>query len=83
MEDRRFIRVRRYRGDAQAVVYIVAISNPSTAIDLIRTKAAHPPDEVQDLGRVSATLLEALAVPPGEFIRADGERGAPSADTVR
>ena len=73
-EDGRLIRVGKYRGDAKAVAYIVAISNPSKAVDLIREKAADPADEIQDLGRVSAALLEALDLLPGEFIRADGRR---------
>lgn len=74
MEDGRLVRVARYRGDAKAVAYIVAISNPSRAVDLIRQKAADPADEIQDLGRVSANLLIALRLLPGEFIRADSAR---------
>jgi len=74
MEDGRLIRVRKYQSVAKAVAYIVAISNPSKAIDLIREKAADPVDEVQDLGRVSGALLMALELRPGEFIRADGQR---------
>ena len=77
MEHGRLIRVGKYRGDRKAIVYIVAVSNPSKAVDLIRGKAADPADDVQDLGRVSAALLEALELPPGEFIRADGQRGPP------
>jgi len=76
MEHGRLIRVGKYRGDTKAIVYIVAISNPSKAVDLIREKAADPADDVQDLGRVSVALLKALELPPGEFIRADGQRGA-------
>jgi|APPan5920702963_1055757.scaffolds.fasta_scaffold164769_2 hypothetical protein len=59
---------------SEAVAYIVVISNPPKAVDLIREKAADPPDEIQDLGRVSAALLIALELLPGEFIRADGQR---------
>ena len=54
----------------------------SEAIDLIREKAADPADDVQDLGRVSAALLIALELPPGEFIRADSQRGVPPPETV-
>jgi hypothetical protein len=68
--------VGKYRGDPKAVAYIVAISNPSKALKLIREKAADPADDVQDLGRVSAALLEALALQPGHFISVDGQRGA-------
>jgi hypothetical protein len=56
---------------SEAVAYIVVISNPPKAVDLIRE---NPPDEIQDLGRVSAALLIALELLPGEFIRADGQR---------
>jgi hypothetical protein len=38
MEDGRLVRLARYRGDANAVAYIVAISNPSGAVDLIRER---------------------------------------------
>ena len=76
MEDGRLIRAGKYRGDAKAVAYIVAISNSSKAVDLIREKATDPADDVQDLGRVSAALLMALELLPGEFIRADGQRRA-------
>jgi hypothetical protein len=75
MEDGRLIRVEKYRGDANAVTYIVAIANPTKAIDLIRKKVAA--DDIQDLGRVSAALLKALELSLGEFVRADGQRGAP------
>jgi len=74
MEDGRLIRVGKYRGDAKVVAYIVAISDSFEAVVLIQKKAADPGDEVQDLGRVSAALLETLKLGPGEFIRADGQR---------
>ena len=74
MDDGRLIRVEKYRGDAKAVIFIVAITNPSKAVDPIRKKAADPADEVQDLGRVSAALLTALKLLPGEFVRADSQR---------
>ena len=60
MEDGRLIRVGKYRGEPKAVAYIVAISNPSRAVDLIMEKAA----DAADVGRVSAALLEALALQP-------------------
>ena len=64
------------------LVCIVAISNPSEPVGLIKEKAADSADEVQDLGRVSAALLEALTLLPGEFILADGQRRAPSTETI-
>ena len=75
-KDGRLIRVGKYRGDANAVAFIVAISDPSEAVELIREKVAGPADEIQDLGRVSAALLTALALWSGEFIRTDGKSGA-------
>jgi len=76
MDNGRLIRVGKYRGDAKAVVYIVAISNAAKAADLIREKVADPGEEIQDLGRVSAALLTAIKLSPGEFVRADGQRSA-------
>ena len=74
MDDGRLIRVEKYRGDANSVAYIVAIANPSKAVDLIREKAADAADEIQDLGRVSAALVTALDLLPSEFIRVDAKR---------
>jgi len=68
--DGRLIRVSRYRGDPQMVAYIVAVANPAEAIDLIRSKVATLEDEVEDLGRVSNALLNALNLRSGDFIRA-------------
>ena len=72
MENGRLIRLGKYRGDPKAVAYIVAIPDPATAIDLIRTKIGVPDDEIEDLSRVSDALLQALHLSPGEFIRANG-----------
>jgi hypothetical protein len=44
--------VGKYGGGAKAVAHIVAISNPSKAVDLVRRD--NPADENQDSGRVSA-----------------------------
>ena len=74
MEEGRLIRVGKYRGDTNAIIYIVAVSNPNKAVNLIRDKTANPVDEVQDLGRVSANLLSALKLLPGDYVRADGQR---------
>jgi hypothetical protein len=51
-------------------VYVVAESDPATAIEIIRNNVAGPHVELQDLGRVNANLLKALALEPGQFIRA-------------
>jgi hypothetical protein len=68
----RLIRVKKYRGDPKAVAYIVALTEKNSAEDLIRQKVAAAGDEVEDLGRVSEALLQALSLAPGDFVRADG-----------
>lgn len=70
MHNGRLIRVSRYRGDPQAVAYIVALADPAGAIELISAQAASPTDEVEDLGRVSDSLLLALHLETGQFRRA-------------
>lgn len=36
----------------------------------IRAKIANPEDVFEDLGRVSAALLNAMKIEPGDFVRA-------------
>jgi hypothetical protein len=63
----RLIRV----GDRGArAVYVVAESEPAKAMEIIRNNVAGPHVELEDLGRVNASLLKALALQPGQFIRA-------------
>jgi hypothetical protein len=50
-------------------VYVVAEADPATAMEIIRNNVAGPHVELEDLGRVSASLLKALALQPGQFIR--------------
>ena len=70
MHNGRLICVSRYRGDPRATAYIVAITEPAQAIDLIRDKVDPFGDEIEDLGRVSDALLMALKLHSGEFVRA-------------
>ena len=70
MHNGRLIRVSKYRGDPDSVAYIVAIADPSKAIELIRAKAATAGDDVEDLGRVSDALLISLKLEAGQFKRA-------------
>lgn len=74
MERGRLIRVGKYRGDPNAVAYIVALSDPTLAIDVIRKKVGSPGDEFEDLGRVSGDLLKALNLLSGDYARADNPR---------
>jgi hypothetical protein len=75
MDFGRLIRKRKFRGAPDLVAYIVALSDPRDAIELIRTKAADPEDEVEDMGRVSDELVKALKLNPGDFVRADNNSG--------
>lgn len=70
MHNGRLIRVSKFRGDPHAVVYVVALYNAAEAIELIRAQAAFPGDEVEDLGRVTDTLLSVLKLGTGQFMRA-------------
>jgi hypothetical protein len=67
----RLIRAGKFRGDPRGVAYIVAIADAAGAIDAIKTNVAKPGDEVEDLGRVSETLIEVFGLSPGQFVRSD------------
>jgi hypothetical protein len=66
----RLIRLRK-QGDPRGIAYIVAIADPSKAMDLIKEKVAGPSDEIEDIGRVSDELLNALRLMPGDIARSD------------
>jgi hypothetical protein len=66
----RLIRVKTRRGDPNATVYVVAETDASKAMDVIRVAGIGQGDDFEDLGRVSDYLIKALAVQPGTFIRA-------------
>jgi hypothetical protein len=76
MDEGRLIRASKRDGDVKAIAYVVALSDKAAAIALIRRKVADPEDNVEDLGRVSAALISALAVPAGGFIRIEGVKHA-------
>jgi hypothetical protein len=50
-------------------VYVVAESDPAKAIEIIRNNVGGPHVELEDLGRVNASLLKALSLQSGQFIR--------------
>jgi hypothetical protein len=54
-----------------ATGYVVAVADPAEAIDLLKARLGASSDQLEDGGRVSGSLIEALGVLPGEFIRAD------------
>jgi hypothetical protein len=70
----RLIRTSNDRETPKSIAYIVALSDPADAIELIRSKVADPDDKVEDIGRVSEELLKALRLDSGHFVRADGRR---------
>ena len=70
MEPGRLIRVRAYRADPEATIYVVAEPDVEKAINILKTALVRPSDEYEDLGRVSAALLNTLSLQPGMFLRA-------------
>ena len=67
----RLVRVGGYQGDRNAVGYIVAMPDEDAALDLIRIKVAGPLDYVEDVGPVSKSLLIALKLSLGQYVRAN------------
>lgn len=65
----RLVRLSKYRGDPNAIAYLIAIPQPEEAISVIRQNVGELDDEIEDLGRVSHSLLQALDLSPGEFVR--------------
>jgi hypothetical protein len=53
------------------VGYLVAEQDSDRAIKIVTNKIAKHADEVVAVCRVSEDLLNALHIPPGEFMRAD------------
>jgi hypothetical protein len=69
----RLVRKCAYRGDPHAMIYVVAVADADQAVTIIRNKAANPSDIVQDLGRISGPLVQALNLVQGEFMRVDNQ----------
>lgn len=67
----RLIRVGKYRGDREAVSYLVAAPEGDDAIKLVQNKLGLVGHTVDDLGRVSEALLQGLKLSAGEIVRAD------------
>ncbi|HEY6619055.1 MAG TPA: hypothetical protein VIY68_05900 [Steroidobacteraceae bacterium] len=75
----RLIRKSAYRGDSKSTSYIVAVDDAAEAIYLIKQSVAAPGDAIDDLGRVSDGLLQALKLPAGSFASLDqGRASAPT-----
>jgi hypothetical protein len=65
----RVIRVRKYRSDMDAAIYVVAAAERDKAVGILQSNLSRPDDEYEDLGRVSDKLISALNLKPGEFAR--------------
>ena len=65
----RMIRVKNRRGDPNAVVYVVAESDLSKAVDILKAAGIGVGDDFEDLGRVNEALLGTLALQQGQFVR--------------
>jgi hypothetical protein len=70
-----------YRDDQYTMLYIVAVSNADKAVQIIRTKAANPSDDVEDLGHVSGFLVRTFDLAAGEFISIHSRQKPPSGST--
>ena len=70
MTNGRLIRIRTARSDAAAVIYVVAEPEREKAIAILKHALSRPEDEYEDLGRVTDTVLAALAIQPGQITRA-------------
>lgn len=69
----RLVRKSTYRDDPHPIIYVIAVSSADQAVTIIRTKVANPTDIVQDFGRISGPLVEALNLVPGEYARVDSQ----------
>ena len=67
----RLIRTTVHNGGPNTTLYIVAVCKADLAIEIIRSKAADSGDEIEDLGRVTGSLVRKLNLASGEFIRVD------------
>src|SRR5438876_4385552 len=65
----RMIRVKNRRGDPNAVVYVVAESDLTKAVDILKAAGVDMGDDFEDLGRVTEALLGTLALQEGQFVR--------------
>ena len=64
------IRFKSWRVDpTDSVVYVVAESDPAKALDILKAAGLAHEADLEDAGRVSEALLNALALKPGQFAR--------------
>jgi hypothetical protein len=65
----RLIRVRSV-ADPEGILYVVAEHDPEKAIGILKDDMGRRGYEMEDLGRVTGRLLDALKLKPGEFTKA-------------
>jgi len=65
----RLIRVQNDRSDPTAIVYVVAETNGTAAIDVLKKALAHVGGEYEDLGRVNDSLIDSMNLKAGQFGR--------------
>jgi hypothetical protein len=65
----RLIKVSKFRSDPEAAIYAVAEADPEKAIRLVKLKLPGGGWECEDVGRVTAALLTALNLKPGEVAK--------------
>jgi hypothetical protein len=64
----RMVRVGGRRG-TDAVVYVVAEADSAQALRIVKTKLKQFDGEIEDLGRVSGDLVQALRLKAGDMIK--------------
>ncbi len=69
----RLVRKSAYRDDPHAIIYVIAVSSADQAVTIIKNKVANPSDIVQDFGRISGPLVQALNLVPGAYRRVDSQ----------
>jgi hypothetical protein len=62
------VKKRRFRSD-EAVIYVVAEPDAAEAIKVLKAAGLGHEADLEDVGRVTENLLNALALKPGEFAR--------------
>jgi hypothetical protein len=65
----RLIRMQRYRGDIDAILYVVAEAGPDQAIAALRSFYPDVELDFEDLGRASHKTIEHLGLKPGELAK--------------
>jgi hypothetical protein len=71
MDPGRLICVRKYQGDPATVAHVVGLSESAPAKMVIQDQLGVSPEYIVDIGSVSPSLMAALGLEPGGYVRAD------------